>query len=243
MFEDSLIESQVPKGSAAKNWTIFGSTALQAAVALTLVVLPLLHPERLSFRMETPLVFTPPLPKPPAVIREVAQAASSSSPNELALPTATRPINLINTHLPMTPTDDPPALGLVHFGSDIGNDLTAVLVNGAPHGTGTSVAMARPEAPKRIAVSAGVSAGMLLAPIRPVYPAIAKTAGISGTVVIEAVISKTGTVESLHVMSGPGLLRDAALDAIRTARYRPYLLNGEATEILTTFTVNFKLGA
>jgi protein TonB len=242
MFEDSLIESQVPKGSAAKNWTIFGSTALQAAVALTLVVLPLLHPERLSFHVETPLVFTPPLPKPPVVIREVAQAASSSSPNAFALPTPTQPINLINTHLPMTPTDDPPAIGPVHFGSDIGNDLTTALVNGAAHGTGTSVVMARPEAPKRIAVS-GVSAGMLLAPIRPVYPAIAKAAGISGTVVIEAVISKTGTVESLRVVSGPGLLRDAALDAIRAARYRPYLLNGEATEILTTFTVNFKLGA
>jgi protein TonB len=84
---------------------------------------------------------------------------------------------------------------------------------------------------------------MLLAPIRPAYPAIAKAAGVSGVVVVEAVISKAGTVESLRVLSGPDLLRAAALDAIRAARYHPYLLNGEPTEVQTTFTVNFRLGA
>jgi protein TonB len=85
-------------------------------------------------------------------------------------------------------------------------------------------------------------AGMLLSPIRPVYPVIAKAAGVSGTVVVEAVISKSGTIESLHVISGPGMLREAALDAIRSARYQPFRLNGEPTEVQTTITVNFRLG-
>ena len=83
---------------------------------------------------------------------------------------------------------------------------------------------------------------MLLSPIRPLYPPIAKAAGISGTVVVEAIISKAGTIESLHVISGPEILRAAALDAIQAARYRPYQLNGEPIEIQTTITVNFRMG-
>ena len=84
---------------------------------------------------------------------------------------------------------------------------------------------------------------MLLTPIQPIYPAIARAAGIQGTVVVEAIISRTGAIESLHVVSGPAMLRRAAIHAIRAARYQPYLLNGEPTEVETTITVNFRLSA
>jgi protein TonB len=83
---------------------------------------------------------------------------------------------------------------------------------------------------------------MLIAPIRPVYPVIGKAAHVEGTVVVEAVISREGTIESLRVVSGPQMLQSAALDAIREARYRPFRLNGEPTEVQTTITVNFRLG-
>ncbi len=88
-----------------------------------------------------------------------------------------------------------------------------------------------------------MTAGLLLTPIQPVYPRIAVAAGIQGTVVMEAVISKTGRIESLHVVSGSPMLQTAALDAVRGARYRPYLLNGEPTEVQTTISVNFRLGS
>ena len=91
-------------------------------------------------------------------------------------------------------------------------------------------------------VSSGVVTGMLVTPIRPAYPAIAKAAGVQGTVVVEAVISREGTVEGLRVVSGPAMLQNAALEAIRAARYRPFRLNGEPTEVQTLITVNFKLG-
>ena len=77
---------------------------------------------------------------------------------------------------------------------------------------------------------------MLIAPIHPVYPMIAKAARVEGTVVVEAVISRTGTIESLHVVSGPVMLQGAAIDAIREARYQPYRLNGEPTEVQTVIT-------
>ena len=74
------------------------------------------------------------------------------------------------------------------------------------------------------------------------YPPIAKAARVSGTVVIQATISKTGTVENLRVISGPAMLQQSALDAVRSWRYRPYLLNNEPVEVETTVNVIFTLG-
>jgi protein TonB len=76
----------------------------------------------------------------------------------------------------------------------------------------------------------------------PSYPAIAKTARISGTVVLQAVISKAGTIQNLRVVSGPSMLQQSALDAVRSWRYRPYMLNNEPVEVETTVNVVFALG-
>jgi len=61
-------------------------------------------------------------------------------------------------------------------------------------------------------------------------------------VVLQAVISKTGTIEKLTVVSGPQMLQSAALQAVQNWRYKPYLLNGEPTEVDTQITVNFNFG-
>jgi protein TonB len=97
--------------------------------------------------------------------------------------------------------------------------------------------------PGPLNISRGVSEGMLLAPIEPVYPPIAKAAHQQGTVIIHAIISKDGRIESASVISGPGLLTGAALDAVRNAHYRPYLLNGQPTEVETTFSINFRMNS
>ena len=75
----------------------------------------------------------------------------------------------------------------------------------------------------------------------PHYPAIAWAAHVDGMVVLAATISKTGTIENLRVVSGPGLLTSAAVEAVRTWRYQPYLLNGEPVEVETTVNVVFRL--
>ncbi len=84
--------------------------------------------------------------------------------------------------------------------------------------------------------------GSLLHQVQPTYPLLAKTARIQGPVVIEAVISKAGVIENLHVISGPPLLVKAALEAVSEWRYRPYILNNEPVEVETRITVNFTLG-
>ena len=98
------------------------------------------------------------------------------------------------------------------------------------------------EPPKKVNISAGVAHGMLLQKTTPMYPPIAKAARVSGTVVIQAKISKTGTIENLHVISGPAMLQQAAMDAVKSWRYRPYLLNNEPVEVETTVNVIFTLG-
>jgi protein TonB len=97
-------------------------------------------------------------------------------------------------------------------------------------------------APKKVSISAGVMVGMLLQKTQPIYPPIAKAARVSGTVVLQATISKTGQIEGLHVISGPAMLQQAAMDAVKTWRYRPYLLNNEPVEVETTVNVIFTLG-
>jgi len=98
------------------------------------------------------------------------------------------------------------------------------------------------EVPKIVNVSSGVAQGMLINKGTPVYPEIAKEAHVTGTVVVEATISKTGVVEGVHAVSGPEMLRHAASDAVRTWRYRPYKLNNQPVEVQTTVTVIFSLG-
>jgi protein TonB len=97
-------------------------------------------------------------------------------------------------------------------------------------------------APKKVNISAGVAVGMLIQKTTPSYPPIAKAARVSGTVVLQATISKGGTIENLHVISGPAMLQQAAMDAVKTWRYRPYLLNNEPVEVETTVNVIFTLG-
>jgi TonB family protein len=91
-------------------------------------------------------------------------------------------------------------------------------------------------------IGAGVMAGERTSYVEPVYPEAAKKAKMNGTVVLEAVIGKDGKIKSLKVISATDpMFNNASLDAVRQWTYRPYLLNGDPTEVDTTITVNFAL--
>jgi protein TonB len=168
-------------------------------------------------------------------------ATSASS----ALPAATRNLQLLPRLLPSqtaTPGEEAPSLAVI--GNDMGTTYglpAEIGDNSTAHGPAVSLAPA-PASKSPVTISSGVSQGMLLAPIQPVYPAIAKAAHVQGRVVVQATISATGVIESLHVVSGPIMLQSSALEAIRAARYRPYRLNGQPTAVMTTITVNFTFG-
>lgn len=240
MFEDSLVESRIAHLTPATRWTAIASITLQCSVAALLATIPLLHPERLALRIGAPPVLVPFLPKPPVKIepRQISTATLSTTPT---LPSTAQTVAL-SSLLPSRNhalSDEPPSISPVTIGmnSDIPD---ALRTGGDGRGTRVSEAPAHPPA-GRFRISS-ISAGMLTTPIRPVYPIIAKAAGVQGAVVVEAVISRTGTIESLHVVSGPPLLQQAALEAIRAARYQPYRLNDEPIEVETVITVNFRIG-
>lgn len=90
-------------------------------------------------------------------------------------------------------------------------------------------------------VSSMVVEGLLIHKTVPQYPPIPRAMGIQGTVVLQATISKSGTIENLRAVSGPVMLQQAALDAVKTWRYRPYLLNKEPVEVETTVNVMFTI--
>jgi len=114
---------------------------------------------------------------------------------------------------------------------------------GVMGGIGSAPApVVRVEKPKVVRVSSGVVAGNKIGGVNPTYPPIARAAHVSGTVVLHAIISKGGTITHLQVISGPEMLRASAVDAVKTWRYKPYILNGEPTEVDTTISVNFNMG-
>ena len=90
-------------------------------------------------------------------------------------------------------------------------------------------------------ISGGVAAGNLVSNPAPTYPAIARAAHVSGTVVLHAIIGTDGHVENLTVVSGPAMLQASAMDAVKQWTYKPYLLNGQPTEVDTQIVVNFNL--
>ena len=92
-------------------------------------------------------------------------------------------------------------------------------------------------------VGSAVMAGMLLSRPNPVYPQSAKHRHVSGTVILRAIIGRDGHIRSIRLVKVPDAdLAIAAVDAVRRWVYKPYLLNGEPTEVDTTITVNFTLG-
>jgi TonB family protein len=90
-------------------------------------------------------------------------------------------------------------------------------------------------------VSQGISQGLLIKKVAPVYPSSALRLRLEGTVQLLATISRKGDIAAVKILSGDQTLAHAAADAVKQWKYKPYLLNGSPVEIQTQVTVNFKL--
>jgi protein TonB len=243
MFERSLIASQVQHASVEQRWTAAASITLQVAVAGLVIALPLFHHELMVLKSDPPKGFVHLKPPMVKLVPVVARAASVV-PASLSMPATSARFEAptsVPTIIRMGPDEGPPRDFSKGVSGMVGDGTGGAPFVGAA--TPAVVTVAAPHSDKPMRVSAGVTVGLLMAPIRPVYPQIARAAHVEGAVVVEAIISKAGRIESLNVVSGPEMLRRAAIEAIEAARYQPYRLNGEPTEVQTTITVNFKIGA
>jgi periplasmic protein TonB len=90
-------------------------------------------------------------------------------------------------------------------------------------------------------ISQGVSQGLIVKKVQPVYPPQARQMRLEGKVELQASISQSGSISSVKQLSGDPVLGRAAIDAVRQWKYKPYYLNGEPVAVETQVTVNFTL--
>ena len=235
MFEDSTFESAGRIHTHSRRWMIAALT-FNSSILAALILIPLLRPEALPRQlipilMETPPAPTNPEPQRPQPARTSATQTEMDGIHLLAPPRI--------PHSIITPSAPEPPL-----------QLDTATLGGPPSGPGgpgggfpgpAVQPVVRPESRGPMRVSSGVEDALLIRKVLPTYPAIGQAAHVEGTVVLEATISKSGTIENLRVASGPPILRQAAIDAVQNWRYRPYLLDGEPVEVETTINVIFTL--
>ena len=235
---DQLVES-TNKKTTHKVWTVWLSALIQALILGVLILIPLIYTSALPSAMMTTFLVAPPPPPPPpppAVKVIVKPQPKFIQQGKLVAPT------VIPKKIQMIKEEAQPDVGMTGGvpggvpGGSAGGVLGGI-IGGAPGGLPPP-----PKPVERLRVGGNVMAANIIHKVDPVYPQIAKTAHISGTVVLHAIIAKDGTIQELTFVSGPPLLMRAAMDAVKQWRYKPTLLNTQPVQVDTTITVIFNLG-
>jgi len=243
MFEDSLIESGNRFKAKRRLSTTILSFALQVGLIGILILIPLIYTDALpKTQLMTFLVAPPPPPPPPpppaAAPVKVVKMVSEMVNGQLRTPSK------IPEKVQMIKEEEaPPDLG----GGGVPGGVPGGIPGGSPGGviggilSSTHVDVPKVATPQRVRVSSGVSTGLLIKKVTPNYPPLAKQARIQGHVLLQAEISKEGTIQNLQLISGHPMLAPAAIEAVKQWRYKPYLLNGEPVAVETQVDVVFSL--
>ena len=247
MFEQTFVDGV---GKTHKSWTVGLSFALEFAVIGVMVLVPLIWTDALPKAslvnmLTAPAPPPPPPPTPPMV--KVHVIPRQFNGQTLQAPRAIpKQVAMIadDTSLPPAAFD---GVGGVVGGIPGGTGIAGI-------GGGVGFAPPPPPPPPKVVeapkpkdlgpqrISSGVQAAKLVVHPTPVYPAIAKSARIQGSVVLQAIIGKDGSVQNLKMISAASpLLVQAAMDAVKKWVYQPTTLNGEAVDVITEITVNFTL--
>ena len=241
MFEDSLIESGNRFKTKRLSTTVLSFT-LQVLLIGVLILIPLIYTDALpKTQLMTFLVAPPPPPPPPpppaAAAVKVVKMVSEVVNGELRQPSK------IPSKVQMIREDEaPPDLGAGGVPGGVPGGIPGGSAGGVIGGIlSSTAALPKVATPQRVRVSSGVSTGLLIKKVTPNYPALAKQARIQGHVLLQAEISKDGTIQNLQLISGHPMLAPAAIEAVKQWRYKPYLLNGEPVAVETQVDVVFSL--
>jgi protein TonB len=245
MFEQAVLENAYGNRRAFATGAGFAG---QAALAAFLIIAPMIWPQvlpkpRLSMTIGPP----PPPPRPPDLV-----AAARPRPQHAT--TLFRPELLMPMRMPAHPqtiVDDPPPTGSpaeIGIEGGIGAGGSSDLLKQV---LGSGEAPARPSKPLEAKPApaaevkpprvSSLDPGKLIHFVEPIYPQIAKTAHISGSVELRAVIGTDGRVRSLEVIRGHSLLRGAAIDAVKQWVYKAPVLNGQNVELVAPIEVIFRM--
>ncbi|MGD0215133.1 MAG: TonB family protein [Terriglobales bacterium] len=243
MFEDSLIESGNRFKAKRRLSTTILSFVLQVFLIGILILIPLIYTDALPKSMTMTFLVAPPPPPPPppppaAAPVKVVKMVSEVVNGQLRTPTK------IPEKVQMIKEEEaPPDLGAGGVPGGVPGGIPGGSAGGVIGGiiSSTHVDVPKVATPQRVRVSSGVSTGLLIRKVSPTYPQLAKQARIQGQVVLQAEISKDGTITNLQLISGHPMLAPAAIEAVKQWRYKPYLLNGEPVAVETQVIVNFSL--
>lgn len=236
--------------TAAKteNWkraTLPIAYILEAIIVGVTVLYPLIYTEALpKAQLMTFLAAPPPPPPPPP-----PPAAPVRVYKRVTMEDIMRAPTVIPKTIAQIKDQEAPQPGVVGVVGGVPGGMVGGQIGGVLGGVIGGVLSAAPPpppppkavAPKRIRVGGQVESARLIFQPKPEYPPLAKMARIQGTVRLEAIISKDGTIQDLRVLSGHPLLVKSALEAVQRWRYQPTLLNGEPVEVVTEIDVNFTL--
>jgi len=241
MFEDSLIESG-GRLKTKRGRTSFVAFLIEFMIIGVMVLIPLIFTEALPKGQMMFLLVAPPPPPPPpppaAAVVHVKQIQTDIVNGELRTPTK------IPQKVKMIQEDEaPPAMATTGVVGGVPGGVPGGSMGGVMGSILSSTPVAAPKiaTPTRVRVSSGVSTGLLIRKVPPTYPPLARQARIQGVVILQAQISKDGTIQNLQLISGHPMLAPAAIEAVKQWRYKPYLLNGEPVEVDTQVQVNFTL--
>ncbi len=235
MFEQSLL---LDSGPAKKAGAVAASLAMQTAIAGTLLLLPLLYTQRIMFAPPNLPVILPLLPRaePPAEPGHPAAAIHVRHDGRMFVPTTIPPLNP-NLRVAFI---DGPELGLPETAGQIGGIVVPPV--DLPHAAPPPGPTVEPTPPaKPIRVTSDLQAAKLVHKVIPMYPRLAVLARVSGTVKLIGTVGADGRIQQLDVVSGPAMLVQAAIEAVRQWVYSPTTLNGKPVEVIAPIEVNFTL--
>ncbi len=239
MFEQSLME--LASHEKRKPWTVAVSFLFNTLVVTVMVLVPLIYTEALPKQQLLTFLIAPPPPPPPPPPPAPVKIVKIQSEFEEGRLTAPKEIP---KEIAMVKEEElpPPSTGVVGgVPGGVPGGTAGGVIGGIISATPAPPPPPKVETPKRIRVGGQVQQAKWIFHPNPIYPPLAKSARIQGTVRLEAIISKQGNIESLRVVSGHPLLVQSALDAVKQWRYHPTILNGEPVEVATTIDVNFTL--
>lgn len=244
MFEQSVLIDHPTN----KSWTVVVSLSAQTVLVAVLVAVPLIFTDHLpQFQWVATITAPAPLPPPPTV---VTQDRSLQRPTDA--PSRMPKVFVAPAHVPDRIDTTPdvaapaaPSLPQIGVPFSTGTNAGVSMFDNAINRPATPPpppAAHKPDKPSGpIPVGGRVQAARLTKQVVPAYPALAKTARISGTVRLQGIIGKDGAIKNLQLLRGHPLLVQAALEAVRQWVYKPTLLNGEAVEVIAPIDVIFTL--
>ena len=191
---------------------------------------------------------------PPVVPATATNPAPASTPVPAPVTSAPAETRRKTENRNAAPTDEPsnkPSLGEVHLATPVvrgsgeahasGESLPAVDAPTSNSGADALNAVARQKTPAApIPIGGDVKPAQLVKSVAPVYPQMARAQRVTGNVTLDALIDANGDVAQVKVISGPPLLYQAALDAVKQWKYNPAQLDGNPTSMHLTVTVQFR---